>query len=66
MKSETQIKFKHYRNLLATLKERKRSYFTKYFQSDLDLESAWKGIKRLISIKESPNHHSLLLLLVNL
>ena len=36
--------------------ESKRSYFAKYFQNQLiDLKSTQRVIKRLISLKESPN-----------
>ena len=51
LKNEAQIKYKQYRNLLSTLmKESKKSYFTNYFQNNLnDLKSAWKGVKNLIS-----------------
>ena len=54
LKNEAQIKYKQYRNLLPTLlKESKRSYFTNYFQNNLNnLKSTWKGIKNLISFKE--------------
>ena len=57
LKNEAQIKYKQYRNLLSTLmKESKKSYFTNYFQNNLnDLKSTWKGIKNLISLKELPN-----------
>ena len=38
------------------MKESKRSYFTNYFQNNLnDLKSTWKGIKNLICLKELPN-----------
>ena len=38
------------------MKESKKSYFTNYFQNNLnDLKSTWKGIKNLISLKELPN-----------
>ena len=38
------------------MKENKKSYFTNYFQNNLnDLKSARKGIKNLISLKELPN-----------
>ena len=37
-------------------KESKKSYFTNYFQNNLNgLKSTWKGIKNLISLKEFPN-----------
>ena len=41
LKNEAQIKYKQYRNLLSTLmKESKKSYFTNYFQNNLnELES---------------------------
>ena len=38
------------------MKESKKSYFTNYFQNNLNnLKSTWKGIKNLISLKELPN-----------
>ena len=38
------------------MKESKKSFFTNYFQNNLnDLKSTWKGIKNLISLKELPN-----------
>ena len=38
------------------MKEIKRSYVTDYFQNNLnDLKSTWKGIKKLISLKELSN-----------
>ena len=57
LKNEAQTKCKRYRNLLSTLmKESKKSYFTNYFQNNLnDLNSTWKGIKNLISFKKMPN-----------
>ena len=52
-KTEAQIIYKQYRNLLSNLmKESKRSYFTNYFQNNLnDL----KSIKKLISLTELSN-----------
>ena len=57
LKNEAQTKYKQYRNLLSTvMKESKKSYFTNYFESNLnDIKSTWKGIKNLISLKELPN-----------
>ena len=57
MKNEAQIKYKQSRNLLSTLlRESERSYFTKYFQNNLnDLKSTWKGIKTLIFLEKLPN-----------
>ena len=57
LKKEVQIKYKQYRNLLSTLMEEgKKSYFTYYFQNNLNyLKNAWKGIKNLISLKELAN-----------
>ena len=38
------------------MKESKRSYFTNYFQNNLnDLKTTWKGIEKLISLKELSN-----------
>ena len=68
LKNEAQIKYKQYRNLLSTLmKESKKSYFTNYFQNNLNhLKSTWKGIKNLISLKELLNValHSIFLIMV--
>ena len=57
LKNATQTKYKQYRTLLSTLmKENKKSYFTNYFESNLnDLKKTWKGMKNLISLKELPN-----------
>ena len=57
LKTVAQIKYKQYRNLFSTLmKEIKRTYVTNYFQNNLnDLKSTWKGIKKLISLKELSN-----------
>ena len=39
------------------MREGKRSYFTNYFQNNLnDLKSTWKGIKKLISLKQLFTH----------
>ena len=50
LKNEVRFKFKEYRNLLSTLLKRsKQSYFTNYFQTDInDLKNTWKGIKKRI------------------
>ena len=38
------------------MKESKRTYFTNYFQNNLnDLKSTWKGIKKLIFLEELSN-----------
>ena len=43
----------HRKLFSISVKESKRSYFTKYFQNKLnDLKSVWKDIKKLISLKE--------------
>ena len=57
MKNETQTNYKQYRNLLYNLlRESKKSCFAKYFQNNLIyLKTTWKGMKTLISLKESPN-----------
>ena len=57
LKCAAQIKYRQYRNILSTLiKESRKSYFTNFFQSNLnDLKSTWKGIKNLIPLKELPN-----------
>ena len=57
LKTESQIKYKQYRNLFSTLmKESKRPCFTNYFQNNLnDLKSTRKGAKKVISLKELSN-----------
>ena len=57
LKNEVHFKFKEYRNLLSTLLKRsKQSYFTNYFQTNInDLKNTWKGIKKLISLKRTSN-----------
>ena len=48
-KNEMHIKYKQYRNLISTLLKRsKRSYFTKFFNDNVN---NLKGIKNLISLK---------------
>ena len=63
LKNETQMKYKQYRNSFSTLlKQNERSSFTNYFQNNLnDLNSTWKGLKKLIPLKESPNIASYLI-----
>ena len=48
-------KYKLYRNMLATLLKRsKHTYFSSFFQNHVnDLKNTWKGIKRIISLKDS-------------
>ena len=48
-------KYKLYRNILATLLKRsKHTYFSSSFQNHInDLKNTWKGIKRIISLKDS-------------
>ena len=50
------MKYKYYRNLLSTiLKKSKQSYYEKFFQNNLnDIKNKWKGIRDLISLKQSP------------
>ena len=57
LKNEAQILYKQYRKLLPPLiKEGKKSYFTNYFQNNLNnLKNTWKGIKNLISLKKLSN-----------
>ena len=52
-KNEMHIKYKQYRNLLSTLLKRsKQSYFTTFFNGNLNnLKSTWKGTKNLSSLK---------------
>ena len=55
LKNEAHTKYKLYRNMLATLLKRsKRTYFSSFFQNHVnDLKNTWKGIKRIISLKDS-------------
>ena len=56
IKQEVHFKYKCYRNLLSTiLKESKQSYYGNFFQTNLnDIKNIWKGIRNLISLKQSP------------
>ena len=55
LKNEALTKYKLYRNMLATLLKRsKHTYFSSFFQNHInDLKNTWKGIKRIISLKDS-------------
>ena len=55
LKNEAHTKYKLYRNMLATLLKRsKHTYFSSFFQNHVnDLKNTWKGIKRIISLKDS-------------
>ena len=55
LKNEAHTKYKLYRNMLATLLKRsKHTYFSSFFQNHInDLKNTWKGIKRIISLKDS-------------
>ena len=55
LKSEAHFKYKQYRNLITTLLKRsKQSYFTNYFQTNInDLKNTWKDIKRVTSLKRT-------------
>ena len=55
IKEELHQKYKNYRNIIATLmKKSKQNYFTKYFESNIkNLKNTWKGIKSIISLKNS-------------
>ena len=46
---------KYYRNIIAILiKKSKQNYFSKYFESNIEnLKNTWKGIKIIISLKNS-------------
>ena len=57
MKNEAHFKYKQYQNILsALLKRSKQSYFTNYFQTDIDdLKNTWKSTKKLISLKRTAN-----------
>ena len=57
MKNEAHLKYKQYQNILsALLKRSKQSYFTNYFQTDIDdLKNTWKSTKKLISLKRTAN-----------
>ena len=55
IKEELHQKCKNYRNTIATLmKKSKQNYFTKYFETNIkNLKSTWKGIRSIISLKNS-------------
>ena len=55
LKNEAHTEHERYRNMLATLfKRSKHTYFSSFFQNHInDLENTWKGIKRIISLKDS-------------
>ena len=55
LNNEAHAKYKLYRNMLATLLKRsKHTYFSSFFQNHVnDLKNNWKGIKRIISLKDS-------------
>ena len=55
IKEQLHQKYKNYRNIIATLmKKSKQNYFKKYFESKIkNLKSTWKGIKSIISLKNS-------------
>ena len=57
LKSEAHFKYKQYRNFLSTLLKRsKQSYSKNDFQINInDSKNAWKGIKKLLSLKITPN-----------
>ena len=56
IKQEVYLKYKYYRNLLSTiLKKSKQSYYEKFFQNNLNnIKNIQKGIRNLISLKQSP------------
>ena len=62
-KTELPIKHKSYRNMLFTLmKKSKQNYFTKFFESNLkNLKNTWKGIKSIISMKNSSSNSPMLI-----
>ena len=56
LKSEAQIKYNQYRNILSSLtKESKKILFHKLFPKQTVLKSTWKGIKDVITLKELSN-----------
>ena len=53
LKNEAHTKYKLSRNMLATLLKRSKR-FSSFFQNHVnDLKNSWKGIKRIISLKDS-------------
>ena len=55
IKQEVHLKHKYYRNLFSTiLKRSKKSHKEKFFQNLNKVKNMWKGIKNLLSIKQSP------------
>ena len=63
LKTELHIKYKSYRNMLSTLmKKSKQNYFTKFLENNLkNLKNTWKGIKSIISVKNSSSNSPTLL-----
>ena len=63
LKTELHIKYQNYRNMLSTLmKKGKQNYFTKFFENNLkNLKNTWKGIKSIISMKNSSSNSPTLL-----
>ena len=55
IKQEVHLKYKCYRNLLLTIfKNSKQIYYEKFFQNNLnDIKNIWKGIRNLVSLKQS-------------
>ena len=55
LKKEAHTKYELYGNMLATpLKRSKHTYFSSFFQNHInDLKNTWKGIKRIIFLKDS-------------
>ena len=62
-KTELHIKYKTYRNMLSTLmKKSKQNYFIKFFENNLkNLKNNWKGIRIVISVKNSSSNSPALL-----
>ena len=60
-KDNTFEKFKMYRNKISNmLTIVKKSYYTQYFQSNLnDIKNTWKGIKELININSSKSRQKI-------
>ena len=62
-KTETHDKYKNWRNLLATIiKKSKKKYYNEFFKTKMNnKKNTWKGIRNLISCKESASPYIYLL-----
>ena len=57
-KTETHDKCKHYRNLLSTIIKKSKKNHNELFNSNMnDIKNTWKGIRNLISWKQSASQN---------